>query len=492
MFERYTDKARRVVFFARFEASTFGSPTIETEHLLLALLREDKPLLDRIVRSQSSGESMRERIERQIPKGEKVSTSTDLPLAEATKRVLRFAEQEAQNLSHVQIGPGHLLLGLLHEHGSVATEVLHEWGARLETAREEVSRTEAERSQGAALSMPEKESLVPEFSRDLTQAARRGELDPLVGREQELERVVQVLCRRSRNNPVLVGDSGVGKAALVKGLAIRIAEGNVSLPLANKRILNLYVSSLAAGSKGHEVFERRLKTTAAELMGFGNVIIFVEELFTSTSVGGSLDTVNILRPAFLRGDFQCIASSTPEDYQRSVEREPWLERCFFAVRVNPPGAADTLKILLGIKERYEQFHGVTYTDQALEDAVRYSERFIASRCLPDKAIDLMDEAGACVKLRRHSQPQELIEMRKHVTSCVQGVEAAVADHDFEKARFYSEEERKAREDLRQLEAKLNVDNAPKVTREDIQDAVARWTGLPVVSIRPEAADSGEQ
>ncbi|NWF85313.1 MAG: ATP-dependent Clp protease ATP-binding subunit [Bryobacteraceae bacterium] len=489
MFERYTEKARRVIFFARYEASQFGSPYIETEHLLLGLLREDKALANRFLRSQANIESIRKQIEAQTTIREKVSTSVDLPLSTECKRVLAYAAEEAERLGHKHIGTEHLLLGLLREDKCFAAEILHGRGLRLATVREEISRATGEK---APASRPKESSLLGEFSRDLTQSAAEGALDPLIGRDFELERVVQILCRRTKNNPVLIGEPGVGKTAIVEGLAQRIADGDVPSFLADKRILALDLSLIVAGTKYRGQFEERLKTIMKELMENQNAIIFIDELHTLVGAGsaeGSLDAANILKPALSRGEIQCIGATPPAEFRKSIEKDRSLERRFQAVKVPPPSERDACQILFGIKERYEKFHAVAYTDEAIETSVYSSSRFIPDRYLPDKAIDLIDEAGARVKLRQTTLPPEISDVQKRLKFILHRMETAIANHEFEKARFYSDEERKERENLRLLREKYKLDDSSTgvVTKEDIEEVVARWTGVPMTSIKEEEA-----
>ena len=488
MFERYTEKARRVIFFARYEASQFGSPYIETEHLLLGLLREDKALTNRFLRSHASVESIRKQIEAHTTIREKVSTSVDLPLSNECKRVLAYAAEEAERLGHKHIGTEHLLLGLLREEKCFASEILQERGLKLAQIREELARVTQEKT--PAPQRQRESSLLAEFSRDLTQAAMDGQLDPLVGRDGELERVVQILCRRTKNNPVLIGEPGVGKTAIVEGLAQRIADGEVPSFLADKRVLGLDLSLIVAGTKYRGQFEERLKTIMKELMENQNSIVFIDELHTLVGAGsaeGSLDAANILKPALSRGEIQCIGATTPAEYRKSIEKDRSLERRFQAVKVPPPNEADAIKIIMGIKDRYEKFHAVSYTDAAVEFAVSHSNRYIPDRFLPDKAIDLIDEAGARVKLRQTSLPEEITEVQKRIKFIVHRMDSAIANHEFEKARFYSDEERKERENLRALRDKYHLDDSAAgiVGREDIEDVVSRWTGVPVTSIKEE-------
>src|SRR6058998_3756085 len=485
MFERYTEKARRVIFFARYEASQFGSPYIETEHLLLGLLREDKALANRFLRSHAAVDSIRKQIEGHTTIREKVSTSVDLPLSHECKRVLAYGAEEAERLNHKHIGTEHLLLGLLREEKCFAAEILHERGLRLSAIREDLARSQSEK---VASNRPKETSLLAEFSRDLTQAALEGQLDPLVGRDKEVERVIQILCRRTKNNPVLIGEPGVGKTAIVEGLAQRIADGDVPSFLADKRILSLDLSLIVAGTKYRGQFEERLKTIMKELMESQNAIVFIDELHTLVGAGsaeGSLDAANILKPALSRGEIQCIGATTPGEYRKSVEKDRSLERRFQAVKVPAPNEEEAVLVIQGVRERYEKFHAVSYTDEALRYSVYLSNRYIPDRFLPDKAIDLIDEAGARVKLRQATVPEEVGEVQKRVKFITHRMETAIANHEFEKARFYSEEERKEKENLRGLRERYKLDDASTgiVTREDIEEVVSRWTGIGVTSIK---------
>jgi len=485
VFERYTEKARRVIFFARYEASQYGSPYIETEHLLLGLMREDKALANRFLRSHGSIESIRKEIEQRITIRERISTSVEVPLSQESKRILNFATEEAERLGHRHVGTEHLLLGILREEKCFGAEILQERGLRLSTLREELARSAGEKAPAAR---PKETSLLAEFSRDLTQAALEGQLDPLVGRERELERVIQILCRRTKNNPVLIGEPGVGKTAIVEGLAQRISDSDVPPFLADKRILSLDLSLIVAGTKYRGQFEERLKTIMKELMESQNSIVFIDELHTLVGAGsaeGSLDAANILKPALSRGEIQCIGATTPGEYRKSVEKDRSLERRFQAVKVGAPSEDEAILVIEGVRERYEKFHAVSYTDEAIRYSVYLSSRYIPDRFLPDKAIDLIDEAGARVKLRQATLPDEVAEVQKRVKFITHRMETAIANHEFEKARFYSEEERKEKENLRVVRERLKMDdtNTGIVTREDIEDVVARWTGIAVTSIK---------
>src|SRR5260370_1360794 len=488
MFERYTEKARRVIFFARYEASQFGSPYIETEHLLLGLLREDKALANRFLRSHAAIESIRKQIEAHTTIREKVSTSVDLPLSHECKRVLAYGAEEAERLNHKHIGTEHLLLGLLREEKCFAAEILHERGLRLSQVREEIQRSSSEK---VASNRPKESSLLAEFSRDLTQAAIDGALDPLIGRDYELERVFQILFRRTKNNPVLIGEPGVGKTAIDEGLPQRIADGDLPSFFSDKRILALDLSLIVAGTKYRGQFEERLKTIMKELMENQNAIIFIDELHTLVGAGsaeGSLDAANILKPALSRGEIQCIGATTPSESRKSIEKARSLERRFQAVKVGAPSENEAVRILQGVKSRYEKFHMVNYTDEASEAAVYLSNRYITDRVLPDKAIDLLDEAGARVKLRQATLPSEMTDIQRRIKFIVARMESAISSKDFEKAEHYKNQEQLERENLRSVREKFNISERTSmgvVTKADIEDVVSRWTGVPVNSIKEE-------
>ncbi len=488
MFEKYTEKARRVIFFARYEASQFGSPYIETEHLLLGLIREDKNLTNRFFpKANASIDSIRKEIEGRTSIREKVSTSVELPFSDESKRALNAAAEESERFSHKHIGTEHMLLGLLREERSVAAEILRERGLRLSIIRDELGRGATERHGQAR----QKETLsLAEFSRDLTEAASNDALDPLVGRNNEIERMIQILCRRTKNNPVLIGEPGVGKTAIVEGLAQRIVNGQVPPPLMEKRILALDISLIVAGTKYRGQFEERLKTIMKELVENRNLVVFIDELHTLVGAGsaeGSLDAANILKPALSRGEIQCIGSTTPYEYRRSIEKDRSLERRFQSIKVAPPGESESILILHGIKEKYENFHSLKYTDEALESAVYLSNRYISDRFLPDKAIDLIDEAGARVKLRSISIPEELINIQRRIRIIDGRIESAITAQEFERAARYRLEEDLEQENLQVIKERWRLKStAPlKVTREDIEDVIAKWTGIPVSSIHEE-------
>ena len=493
MFERYTERARRVLFFARYEASQLGSISIETEHLLLGLIREGKGLTSRIfARSHLSLEGIRKDIEGRTLVREKVSTAVEIPFSAETKRVLQYAAEEADRLLHNYIGTEHLLLGMLREERSVAATILTEKGMRLNTVREDIVQRLNEKT---TLTRVKETPLLAEFSRDLTEAAMRNQLDPLVGRMEELERVQQVLCRRTKNNAVLIGEPGVGKTAIVEGLAQKIVFGDVPHFLADKRLLALDISLIVAGTKYRGQFEERLKAIMKELIENPNIIVFIDELHTLVGAGsaeGSLDAANILKPALSRGEIRCIGATTPAEYRKYIEKDRSLERRFQAIKVDPPTERETIEVLTGIRDRYAHFHHVEYTQEALEAAVYQSSRYITDRFLPDKAIDLIDEAGARAKLREAGYSEEFGEINKTIRLAVEQMESAVNQKDFERAQFFREQEVIARENLQDVREKFDVKSSSRrrvvVGKPEIDEVVAKWTGIPVASINQDESD----
>ncbi len=482
MFERYTERARRVIFFARYEASQLGSNSIETEHLLLGLIREGKGLTSRIFsKSHLSMETIRKEIEGRAIYRDKVSTSVDIPLSPESKRVLGYASEEAERMLHNYIGTEHVLLGLMREEKSVAATILGEKGMRLSAVREDIVQLLNEK---ANVGKTKETPLLSEFSRDLTEAAARGALDPLVGREEELARIIQVLCRRTRNNPVLIGEPGVGKTALVEGLANKIVQGDVPVYLSDMRILALDISLIVAGTKYRGQFEERLKTIMRELTESHNIIIFIDELHTLVGAGsaeGSLDAANILKPALSRGEIQCIGATTPAEYRKYIEKDRSLERRFQAVKVASPTEEETIQILRGIKDRYEKFHHVSYRDEALEAAVYQSHRYITDRFLPDKAIDLLDEAGSRVKLRDATALHEAPEFSRKIRVVVD------RSDPFERGAFFRDEELAQRENLHIVREHWDMGGpgSHEVTKTDIDEVVSKWTGIPITAVKEE-------
>jgi ATP-dependent Clp protease ATP-binding subunit ClpC len=405
--------------------------------------------------------------------------------------VLQCAAEEADRLLHNYIGTEHLLLGILREERSVAASILMEKGMRLHTVREDIVQLLNEKT---TLTRVKETPLLAEFSRDLTEAAMKNLLDPLVGRDYELERVQQVLCRRTKNNAVLIGEPGVGKTAIVEGLAQKIVYGDVPHFLADKRILALDISLIVAGTKYRGQFEERLKAIMKELTENPNIIVFIAELHTLVGAGsaeGSLDAANILKPALSRGEIRCIGATTPAEYRKYIEKDRSLERRFQAIKVDPPAEKETIDILMGVKDRYEQFHHVEYTSEAIEAAVYQSSRYITDRFLPDKAIDLVDEAGARAKLKEAGYSEEFGEINKSIRVAVEQMENAVSQKDFEKAQFYREQEVSARENLQFARERFDVKSSARrvvVSKKDIDEVVSKWTGVPIASMSQDEGD----
>jgi ATP-dependent Clp protease ATP-binding subunit ClpC len=490
MFERYTERARRVLFFARYEATQLGSSFIETEHLLLGLIREGKGLTSRIfARSSLSLESIRKEIEGRTVFREKVSTSVDIPFSLETRRVLQYAAEEADRLLHTYIGTEHLLLGILREERSVAATILYEKGMRLTSVRDDIVQLLNEKT---APPRPKETPLLAEFSRDLTDAAMKNLLDPLVGRELEIERVQQVLCRRTKNNAVLIGEPGVGKTAIVEGLAQKIVYGEGPHFLADKRLLALDLSLIVAGTKYRGQFEERLKAIMKELVENPNIIVFIDELHTLVGAGsaeGSLDAANILKPALSRGEIRCIGATTPAEYRKYIEKDRSLERRFQAVKVEPPTELEAIDVLLGVKDRYESFHHVEYSREAIDAAVYQSSRYITDRFLPDKAIDLIDEAGARAKLKEAMAAGDLGAVSRSIRLAVEQAPgfadasaSAAMPVDNAADRHDSSDVSLAGSIVRErIELKPSARRVP-VGKAQIDEVVAKWTGVPMTSV----------
>lgn len=475
MFERYTERSRRVIFFARYEALQYGSPVIASEHILLGLMREDKTIAPRFFpgRRGVSVDSIRKEVELRIVLRDRIPQSAELHLAPETKRILFYASEESRHLKNRHIGPEHLLLGMAREERSVAAEILFQLGMRAQDVRDDLGRQHGSPAASSpATPEPSKTPSLHEFTRDLTEDAAQGKLDPLIGREPEIERLVEILCRRTKNNPVLIGESGVGKTAIIEGLAQRIVDRAVPSFLENKRILALDLSLIVAGTKYRGQFEERLKKIMNELKENDEHIVFIDELHTLVGAGsaeGTLDAANILKPALSRGEIQVIGATTPGEYRKTIEKDRALERRFQAVKVQPPSEAEALQIVRGVVDRYEAFHQLRYSKEALEAAVFQSSRYIPDRFLPDKAIDVLDEAGARAKLRfQHENTGE-----PSWKETVANWKRAAANED----QIISYE-------LKTLEDSFF---AVEVTKDDVDEVIARWTGVPVVSIRQEEA-----
>jgi ATP-dependent Clp protease ATP-binding subunit ClpC len=474
MFERYTEKARRVIFFARYEALQYGSHFIAPEHILLGLMREDKTVSARFFpfRKTVTVEAIRREVEDRIVLRERIPQSAELHLAPESKRILIYANEESRALKNRHIGPEHLLLGLLREEKSVAAEILYQYGLRLKDVRDEVSR---QNGMPYLFTQDAEKSEVPhlaEFTRDLTADAVEGKLDPLIGRDAEIDRLVEILCRRTKNNPVLIGEPGVGKTAIIEGLAQRIVDKEVPTFLVNKRILSLDLSLVVAGTKYRGQFEERLKKILRELKEHNEYIVFIDEIHTLVGAGsaeGTLDAANILKPALSRGEIQCIGATTPSEYRRTVEKDRALERRFQAVKILPPTEEEALQIVEGLAEKYEAFHQIRYSKEALHAAVYQSNRYITDRFLPDKAIDVLDEAGARAKLRYQQETASDLSWKEAVENW---------------KRTTANEEQLISFELESLDDSFF---AVEVSKEDVEDVISRWTGIPIQSIKSDEA-----
>ena len=490
MFEKYNEKARRALFFARYEASKLGSRVIESEHILLGVLREGEEIIKEIfARFNVKPEQIRREVEGDRLFVDRISSSAELPLSEESKKILAYAAHEAESMLHQYVGTEHLLIGILRVEASTAARILTAKGLNVYGVREETISILKERE---ADKQKKELPFLAEYSRDLTQMAHGQQFDPLIGREKEVERIIQILSRRTKNNPILLGEPGVGKTAIVEGLAQRIVDGAVPLFIANKRILSLDLSLIVAGTKYRGQFEERLKGIIKELKENQDIIIFIDEIHSLIGAGsaeGSLDAANILKPALSRGEISCVGATTIREYRRYIEKDRSLLRRFQAINVAPPNEAETFQILEGIKERYEGFHKVKYSDQAIHAAVYQSNRYITDRFFPDKAIDILDEAGAKVKLRRVADTQNLRRLEGEIRSIVKEMKKAISDKDFEKAVFLREREIELKDEVERLKQERDTvgEDIMEVTKRDIEEIISSWTDIPVTSIEADEA-----
>jgi len=494
MFERYTERARRVLFFARYEASQMGSRNIAPEHLLLGLIREGEEITRQLFqRARVEMDAVKSEIESRSEIQEKISTSVEIPLSQETKKVLHYAAEEAEALMHKYVGTEHLLLGLLREKSSLAGQILAEKGMKVFSVREDALLLQKEK--GQTIRKKKKElPFLSEFSRDLTALAGQDVFDPLIGRDKELERIVQILCRRQKNNPILLGEAGVGKTAIVEGLAQRMVRSQVPMTLSNRRLFALDLSLVVAGTKYRGQFEERLKSILNELTENKNIIIFIDEIHTLVGAGsaeGSLDAANILKPVLARGEVQCIGSTTPREYRRYIEKDRSLLRRFQSVKVSQPTEDEALDILHGIRERYEQFHNVRYDDEALRSSVYQSNRYISDRFLPDKAIDVLDEAGSLVKLRDDDATLDVRELEGRIAKAIEQMKEAISKKDFETAARFREEELTLQRQMKGLKERWAEEERGEqllVTKEEVMEVISNWTGIPVASIHEEESE----
>ena len=489
MFEKYNEKSRRALFFARYEASKLGSRVIESEHILLGILREGEgSIVELLQRLKVKPEDLRREIEGERVFVERISSTAELPLSEESKKILAYASHEAESMVHAAVGSEHLLIGVLRVDGCLAQRVLVQYGLEVAKVREQVASIARERaSRRGKQELP----FLTEFGRDLTALAQQDRFDPLIGREQELGRIVQILARRTKNNPILLGAPGVGKTAIVEGLAQRVVHGLAPTFLARQRIVALDLSLIVAGTKYRGQFEERLKGILKELAEGEDVLVFIDEIHALVGAGsaeGSLDAANILKPALSRGEIACIGATTQREYRRHIEKDRSLLRRFQAVRIKPPSADETYDILVGLKERYQGFHKVAYEDAALRAAIAGSNRYIADRHQPDKSIDVIDEAGARVKLRQVRDTRQTRLIEREVREVVAEMKAAISDKDFDRAVRYREREIELREDLEGVERLQDREAEDQVvTAQDVEEVIASWTGVPVAAVRSDEA-----
>jgi len=494
-FEKFSERARRALTYAQEEAQRFNHNYIGTEHILLGLVRETDGVAAKVLQNLDVDlNKVRSAVEFIIGRGGKTS-SAEVGLTPRAKKVIELAVDEARRLNHSYVGTEHLLLGLLREGEGVAGGVLESLGVSLERARAETTRI---LNQGAMQSQqaPRSTSKTPTLDQlglDLTAMARAGKLDPVIGRHKEIQRVIQILSRRTKNNPVLIGEPGVGKTAIVEGLSHRIVAGEVPHTLQGKRVVTMDMGSLVAGTKYRGEFEERLKKVIEELKSAGNCVLFIDEMHTIVGAGaaeGAVDAANILKPSLARGELQCIGATTLDDYRKHVERDAALERRFQPVLVEEPSIEQTVEILRGVKERYEEHHQVTITDDALRSSANLASRYIADRFLPDKAIDLMDEASSRVRLKMGAIPIGLKEAKMALESVRRDKEAAIAAQQYEYAVELRDREAHLAEKVQQLESNWKADvtsERPQVTEADITEVLSMWTGIPTSRLASDEA-----
>ena len=497
-FDKFTERARRVLTLAQEEAQRFNHNYIGTEHLLLGLVREGDGVAAKVL-SNLGVElgKVRSAVEFIIGRGDRAVLG-EIGLTPRAKKVIELAVDEARRLNHHYIGTEHLLLGLVREGEGIAAGVLESLGVNLERVRAETTRILSQsgpQTAGAGAGSGARQSTrtptIDQLGFDLTAAARAGELDPVIGREKEIQRVVQILSRRTKNNPVLIGEPGVGKTAVVEGLAQQISSGDVPETLQGKRLLTLDIGSLVAGTKYRGEFEERLKKVVEEIKGAGNCVLFIDELHMLVGAGaaeGAVDAANILKPSLARGELQTIGATTLDDYRKHIERDAALERRFQPIVVEEPSVSETIEILRGIKERYEEHHKLLITDEALVAAAEMSSRYISDRALPDKAIDLIDESASRVRIRRSYTPPSLKEANVGLEGIRKEKEQAIDQQQYEYAADLRDRELKLTERIAQLETDLDQERereSSDVLAEDIAEVVSMWTGIPVVQIATE-------
>lgn len=494
MFEKFTDRGRKIIIYAREEAEKRQNDYLGTEHLLLAILREEDTLPVAILRKMGlSIEELYMEIERNLPAGTNVMTFGDIPFTPRAKKVLELAVEEARLLGHNYIGSEHLLLGIIREEEGIAGKILRNFGANLLGARQ-LTINLSLRTQPH---VKEKRSTTPaldEFGRDLTQLARTGKLDPVIGREDEIERVLQILGRRIKNNPVIIGEPGVGKTAIVEGLAQNIVAGDVPENLLGKRIISLDLGALIAGTKYRGQFEERLKIVMKEITQSDNIILFIDELHTLIGAGaaeGSVDASSMLKPALSRGEIQCIGATTPDEYRKYIEKDGAMERRFQPIYIQPPNTETAVEILKGLRNRYEAHHRVKISDESIVASVKLSDRYVSDRYLPDKAIDVIDETGSRIKLKRYTAPDELKELEYDLIRLSREKNLYVKLHDIDKASVTRGEEDKLKGlyDQIQRQWKENVNKEiPIITADDVAYTVSKMTGVPLFKLEEKESE----
>ena len=487
MFKRFTERARRVIILAREEAERHHHEYLGTEHILLGMLKDGGGIAITVLQKAGlSIDQIRLEVERHLPRNANSLIVGEIPFTPKAKKVLEYAVEEARLMGHNYIGTEHLLLGLLKEKEGIAAKVLNTLGIRLVETREKILNL----LQEPATKTKEKSKTpaLDEFGRDLTELAQAGKLDPVIGREEEIERVVQILCRRTKNNPVLIGEPGVGKTAIVEGLAQRITNKEVPQLLFDKRVVALDLGALVAGTKYRGQFEARMKAIMKEIVQAENIVIFIDELHTLVGAGaaeGSVDASNMLKPALSRGEIQCIGATTLDEYRKYIEKNGALERRFQSIIVDPPSLEESIEILKGLKDRYETHHRLRIPDSSIEQAVKLSARYVTDRYLPDKAIDVMDEAGARVRLQRITPPPMVRELQRKINDVVRVKKDKIENQEFEKAvelRDEEEEVRRQIEALKQEWEESQDDSELVVGEEDIAYVVSRMTGIPLSKI----------
>ena len=488
MFERFTDRGRKIIILAREEAEKHQNDYLGTEHLLLAILRDGEGAALLILKKMGlSPEQIRMEIERNLPSGGVTMTYGEIPFTPRVKKVIEYAIEEAKLLGHNFISSEHLLLGLIREEDGIGGKILRSLGANLLTARQ-LTLSFLKRVQTKEKEKRSNTPAIDEFGRDLTTLATEGQLDPVIGREPEIERVLQILSRRTKNNPVLIGEAGVGKTAIVEGLAQKIVNLDVPDNLLNKRVIGLDLGALVAGTKYRGQFEERLKVIMKEITTAGNIIIFIDELHTLVGAGaaeGSIDASNMLKPAFARGEIRCIGATTLDEYRKYIEKDGALKRRFQPVFVNPPTMDQTVEIIKGLRGKYEEHHNVYITDEAIDESVRLSDRYITDRYLPDKAIDVIDEAGARAKLLSHFVPEKIRAVEQELKNVVREKDIVSKLQNFDAVAKFREEEERLRDviDDAKRDWKSQVDKTkPVVGKEEIAYIVARMTGIPLTRL----------